>query len=252
MWSDDTFQAVAELTRLGLSDYEIARRTGVPRTTVMRWRQHPIRRRLLPPPVARHWRPPDGRAYCYLLGLYLGDGHITSPRGKTPCLRLSLDERYEGIIKSGQEAIQRTAESVVVRRYPSGSGGAVIVHATHPVWPRAFPQHGPGRKHLRTIRLEPWQRRLTKRHPAQLLRGLIHSDGARTINRFSVALPSGRVGKYGYVRYFFSNVSADIRAIFCDHCELLGIRWTQSNHRNISISHRESVAILESFVGPKA
>jgi hypothetical protein len=45
--------------------------------------------------------------------------------------------------------------------------------------------------------------------------------------------------------------SADIRGIFCEHCELLGIRWTQSSFKNISISHRDSVAILDSFVGPK-
>jgi hypothetical protein len=31
----------------------------------------------------------------------------------------------------------------------------------------------------------------------------------------------------------------------------LGIRWTQSNHRNISVSHRRSVAILDGFIGPK-
>jgi hypothetical protein len=40
--------------------------------------------------------------------------------------------------------------------------------------------------------------------------------------------------------------------IFCEHCELLGIRWTQSNPRNISVSHRKSVALLDEFIGPKA
>jgi len=33
--------------------------------------------------------------------------------------------------------------------------------------------------------------------------------------------------------------------------ELLGIRWTQSNPRNISISHRKSVAVMDEFIGPK-
>ena len=56
---------------------------------------------------------------------------------------------------------------------------------------------------------------------------------------------------YEYPRYFFSNLSPDIRSIFCDHCEQLGIRWTQSNPRNISVSHGDSVAILDTFVGPK-
>jgi hypothetical protein len=50
---------------------------------------------------------------------------------------------------------------------------------------------------------------------------------------------------------FFSNRSADIRALFCEYCERLGIRWTQSNPRNISVSHRPSVELLDSFVGPK-
>ena len=72
------------------------------------------------------------------------------------------------------------------------------------------------------------------------------------MNRFAVNLPSGRVGRYAYPRYFFTNYSADIRRIFCEHCELLGIRWTQSNARNISVSHRDSVALLDEFVGPKS
>ena len=87
--------------------------------------------------------------------------------------------------------------------------------------------------------------------PRELLRGLIHSDGCRTMNRFKTKLPSGRVAAYEYPRYFFSNLSQDIPRIFCEHCELLGIRWTQSNPRNISISHHKSVAFMDEFIGPK-
>jgi len=83
------------------------------------------------------------------------------------------------------------------------------------------------------------------------LRGLIHSDGCRTINRFRTRLPGGRLAEYAYPRYFFSNLSADIRGLFCESCDALGIRWTQSNHRNISVSNRHSVAALDEFIGPK-
>jgi hypothetical protein len=48
-----------------------------------------------------------------------------------------------------------------------------------------------------------------------------------------------------------SNRSADIRGLFCEYCEPLGIRTTQSNARNISVAHRASVAKLDAFVGPK-
>jgi hypothetical protein len=99
--------------------------------------------------------------------------------------------------------------------------------------------------------LEEWQLALMSHNPDMLIRGLIHSDGCRCINRVRTTLPSGRVAEYSYIRYFFSNLSADIRQIFKEHCELLGIRVTQPNHRNLAVSHRDSVAILERLVGPK-
>jgi hypothetical protein len=115
----------------------------------------------------------------------------------------------------------------------------------------AFPQHGPGRKHERVIELADWQRELTTRHPKALLRGLIHSDGCRCVNRFTTRLPQGGDREYSYVRYFFSNHSLGIQRIFASHCELLGIKWTQSKPFMLSVSDRASVAMLDSFIGPK-
>jgi hypothetical protein len=128
----------------------------------------------------------------------------------------------------------------------------VNVQSVGDAWLDAFPQHGPGRKHERPIVLESWQREIVDRHPQQFLRGLIHSDGCRTINRFKTKLPSGRVAEYAYARYFFSNLSRDIRGLFCEYCDRLGIRWSLSNPRNASVSHRTSVAMLDEFVGPKS
>jgi hypothetical protein len=128
---------------------------------------------------------------------------------------------------------------------------AVRVTAGSKHWPDLFPQMGPGRKHERPIVLAPWQREIVDAHPWPFVRGLIHSDGCRTVNRFKTLLPSGRVAEYAYPRYFFSNLSADIRGLFCESCERLGLRWTQSNPRNISVSHRASVALLDEHVGPK-
>jgi hypothetical protein len=96
-----------------------------------------------------------------------------------------------------------------------------------------------------------YQREIVGRETWQFVRGLIHSDGCRSVNRFKTKLPSGRVAEYAYPRYFFSNLSPDIRGLFCEACDRLELRWTQSNHRNISISHRASVALLDEFVGPK-
>ncbi len=148
-----------------------------------------------------------------------------------------------------QSAIEATDPATTVCR--NRKPGAVLLAASSILWPIAFPQHGPGRKHKRPIELADWQRKITHDHPKHLLRGLIHSDGSRCINRFKTKLPSSRIAEYAYPRYFFSNLSDDIRGIFCEHCDLLGIRWTRSNPRNISVAHRDSVALMDTFIGPK-
>jgi hypothetical protein len=243
------FEWVKQLASLGLSDYKIATRTGVPRSTVLRWRAMDRPPGLLTD--AAEWTVPDPAVYVYLLGCYLGDGHVNHRPPSTWQLRIACGRRYTGIIDEVLDAMRVTFPGRPATQFPASQGASDVVAICHPGIGRAFPQHGPGRKHLRQIELADWQRELTYAYPAALIRGLIHSDGCRVVNRFKTKLPSGRVASYAYIRYFFSNLSADIRAIFREHCELLGIRVTQSNHRNLTVSHRHSVAILEDLVGPK-
>ena len=124
--------------------------------------------------------------------------------------------------------------------------GAVDVSAYSRQWPCLFPQHGPGPKHRRQIELTAWQQAIVDRDTPFLLRGLIHSDGSRSMNR---VVSNGR--RYEYPRYTFSNVSDDIKRIFCDACDALGIEWRRMNAKNISVARRASVARLDEFVGPK-
>lgn len=241
---------VQALLRTGASAREVARLTGVPRTTIGNWQRNPVAkrpRRRVPPDS---WRPYRVAAYCYLLGLYLGDGHIVA-RGNSAFMRITLDEKYSAIVREATAALRGVFPEANVRRYTYGPARRIILQLSDPSLLVAFPQHGPGRKHLRDIRLQAWQQALTRRYPRPLLRGLIHSDGCRSKNRFRTLLPGGRVAEYEYVRYFFTNLSSDIQRIFCAHCDLLGIRWTRSSEKNTSVSHRASVAILDSFVGPK-
>lgn len=186
-----------------------------------------------------------------LLGLYLGDGHIVArPRGAH--LRVFLDGIYPQIVDDCRMAITLTTVGGKTQLYTLADSRVNIVQSGWKRWPEAFPQHGPGRKHERKIALADWQQRIVDAHPAPFVRGVIHSDGCRSVNRFSTKLPSGRVATYEYPRYFFSNLSPDIRQLFRGACDRLGVRTTMSNPRNVSVSHRDSVAILEELVGPKA
>jgi len=183
-------------------------------------------------------------AYAYLLGLYLGDGWIVAMARGSFVLRISLDMRYPGIIAAAQQAVSAVNPNSVVRAWRRT--GCYVVSSYWKHWPAAFPQHGPGPKHARAIVLTEWQRRITRAEPEALVRGLIHSDGCRFV-------AAQRVGAkvYRYSRYSFSNRSDDIRAIFCEHLDLLGIGWTQPNAQQIAIDRRAEVAKLDRFVGPK-
>jgi hypothetical protein len=250
MYPSESRSQVAALLLTGIPDLDISRRTGVSRSTVGRWRRVGLPTRRHAEPADPNWRPADRVAYSYLLGLYLGDGCISTGWGQAE-LHISLDRAHPGIVNEAELAIGRVLPGSRVHRCLRTHEGVVVLQSWSSHWLVAFPQHGPGKKHLRPIRLTDWQREITYAHPRELLRGLIHSDGCRTVNRFAVELPVGGRRTYAYPRYFFSNLSGDIRAIFTEHCDLLGIRWTLSNPRNVSISHRRSVALLDEFVGEK-
>jgi hypothetical protein len=249
---------VLGLAKHGLNNCEIARRTGVPRETVRDWiRGRAARGRgdvSMPSPVGclRCGGPVHSfdelprQAYGYLLGTYLGDGFLARSRRGVYRLRITLDDRYPGIIaecKAAAAAVLPENQVGVQRRIGQGCSEVYVFSKTLVC---LFPQHGPGPKHMRPIRLVDWQHEVVEADPRPFLRGLIHSDGCRFTNPV-------RHGEklYQYPRYNFSNASADIRKLFCDACDLLGIEWRVMNARNISVARRASVARLDEFVGPK-
>lgn len=203
----------------------------------------------IPPDVTRcvDRRAFDG-AYAYLLGIYLGDGMLSGMPKRLWRLRIFQDERYPAIvdrIRWAAETVSGTRTGVVQKV------GCVEIASYSKHWRCVFPQHGPGPKHLRRIALARWQKQLVEAFPHEFVRGLIHSDGCRAINRVRRPTTDG-VKEYRYVRYFFSNASPEIRAMFVEACALIGVTARRTTERNLSVAHRDSVAVLETFVGPKA
>ena len=128
--------------------------------------------------------------------------------------------------------------------------GCIEVKSYSEHWVCLFPQHGPGRKHERPIVLEDWQKLVLGAHPKEFMRGLIHSDGCRVTN-WTTRMVAGVKKRYEYPRYHFTNESGDIRDLFTDTLDALGIEWRYNDRNTISIARRESVAALDAFVGPK-
>lgn len=187
----------------------------------------------------------------YLLGLYLGDGYISwvGRRDKRIwALRIICANTWPGLTQECVEALQAVRPANKVRLIPKQGCVEVNSHSKH--WTCLFPQHGAGKKHERHIELAPWQEALVRDHTEVFVRGLLHSDGTRFVNRVRRPLPSGDRW-YEYPRYNFTNVSGDIRALFTDALDRLGVQWRQMNKLTISVARAEAVARLDEFVGPK-
>jgi predicted RNase H-like nuclease len=141
------------------------------------------------------WHPPDPPSYSYLLGLYLGDGWVSpKPRGGAQLIIVCATE-YPQLIEDCWAALILVSLNPHVTRYQPRGQRCVRLMSAWKHWIDVFPQHGPGRKHERTIELADWQREIVDRFPREFLRGLLHSDGCRTVNRFKTMLPSGRVAE---------------------------------------------------------
>lgn len=244
------------LVSQGRSLNSVSRETGISRAALRSWRARlePVKRSGLPCFRCRDIPEPpeDSAAYAYLLGLYLGDGCISPNRNGVYVLRIACAHAWPGLISACEQAITAVRPDNRVCRVQGQGHVSVACSSKH--WPCLFPQHGPGRKHDRRIALEPWQRAVVDAHPWEFVRGLVHSDGCRTVN-WTTRLVRGERKRYEYPRYFFTNVSDDIRRLFTDTLDQVGVHWTHCTRNgaacSISIARKESVALMDTHVGPK-
>ncbi|WP_371615353.1 helix-turn-helix domain-containing protein [Streptomyces sp. NBC_00454] len=230
----------------------VAEHFGIPRGTIGWWRSEDRRHRgeayVRPTDCPRCTaREVDQRAYAYLLGLYLGDGHIIS-KYKQHHLSIYCDASRPGLIEAAEEAMHLVMPLPKVGRVLRQ--GCVEVKSYTHHWTCLFPQHGPGKKHDRRIVLEGWQQEIIDAHPWEFIRGLIHSDGCRVTNW---TVRNGK--RYEYPRYFFTNKSDDIRKLCTDTLAKVGVQWTilarGSDPFNVSIARKASVALMDEHIGPK-
>lgn len=253
--SDETVASALRDSDAGMSDAANAAKHGVAVKTIRRWRREYQRRgrsrdqaHLLAKCPRCDGGPLDPAAYAELLGWYLGDGHISLGRRGVYALHIFNDAKYTHL-NAGLIDLMRAVKPAS-RPHTRLVPGAVITTVSWKHWPCLFPQHGPGRKHERALSLADWQRDIVEEHPAALLRGLFHSDGAR-VNNWATRLVGGERKRYDYPRWQFVNMSEDIIGWCTEALDRLAIPWRRSNRKTISVSTRAGVALLDELVGPK-
>ena len=190
----------------------------------------------------------DESAYAYLLALYLGDGHIARGPREVYALAIACSDDWPGLKEAARWAMSAVmpASKVCCVQQP----GCTMVKSYSKHWTCLFPQHGPGYKHQRQIRLQAWQEIIVRKFSAEFARGLFHSDGWRGVNRVRRTLADGDHW-YEYPRYIFGNESVDILRLCGETLDRLGVAWRFSRRNSISVARREAVARLDEFVGPK-
>jgi hypothetical protein len=252
MYSREIVDEALRLTAQGVADREVARRCGVSVASVRHWRTGRRRRngdlgRKRDCPRCND-RPLDAAAYGYLLGLYLGDGHIVRCKREVYQLSIACADAWPGLMDLACATMADVMPGSSVSRRQHLGYTEVKSYSKH--WTCLFPQHGPGMKHTRRIGLAEWQQNIVAEYTEEFLRGLIHSDGCRVINRVRGNTATGR-RNYEYPRYMFTNASTDILRLFTGALDRLGIAWRRMNERTISIARRGAVARLDEFIGPK-
>lgn len=244
------------LVAQGRSLNSVSNELGVSRAAIREWqvRLVPLQRNGEPCERCRPVpRPLDNAAaYAYLLGLYLGDGCISRSARGSSVMRIACADAWPGLINACSQALRavRPHNSVFLEK----KQGCVMVSMASKHWSCLFPQHGPGRKHDRVIALAPWQETIVGEHPWEFIRGLIHSDGCRITN-WTTRMVGTERKRYEYPRYFFTNKSDDIRRLFTDTLDKVGVEWkvctSNGNPFNVSVARKASVALMDAHVGPK-
>ncbi|NLU67549.1 helix-turn-helix domain containing protein [Streptomyces sp. HNM0574] len=253
MYDLATRRKALALLAQGHSLNSASRRCGVSRAALASWRSRPLPSRPADCPRCDGTPrlPEDVPAYAYLLGLYLGDGCISSgPR--TSALRIACANDYPGLIEQCERAVRAVRPGNRVCRVQQPGYVAVTAYSCH--WTCLFPQHGPGPKHERRIALEAWQQAIVDEYPWEFVRGLIHSDGCRITN-WTVRTVAGERKRYEYPRYFFTNNSEDIVGLCGAALDRAGVEWKLTRRArgayNLSVARRSSVALMDAHVGAK-
>ena len=138
--SETAVARARELIALGLTTRDVSLLTGIPVGTIRHWGQG--NRRAAREPAHHCFRCLGEAApasYPYMLGVYLGDGHIVVGRRDVQSLGIACDDNWPGIRRQVTDALGELLETKVCHVQ---APGCTVVKAYSKHWTCLFPQHG--------------------------------------------------------------------------------------------------------------
>src|SRR5689334_12914158 len=89
-----------------------------------------------------HARAMDESSYAYLLGLYLGDGHIVHGPRDVYVLAIACSDDWPGLMTAARQAMAAVMPTSSVCGVKQTGCTMIKSYSKH--WACLFPQHGPG------------------------------------------------------------------------------------------------------------
>jgi intein-encoded DNA endonuclease-like protein len=186
------------------------------------------------------------KVYAFLLGEYLGDGHIICSKklkngNNVFKFRIFQDTKYPNVIKEIQSAMQIILGGCIsVVKKKEENCVEIFTYSTQVA--TLFPQLGPGKKHNRKIVILEWQKKIIEEYPFDFLKGLIYSDGCIFLNK-----------KSGQYWIDFTNRSEDIKEIYEEVLGSLGIMSSRnSKGLNVRVTNQLAVSALMEHIPLKS
>lgn len=210
------------------------------------------------------WSENQRRSYSYLLGLYLGDGHLSYDRkrgGRSYTLVITNHIDLVNMNNRIQESMKILFPNKSIHLYQKKREDGKIhngldIKLTAINLHLLFP-HGDGKKHTRKIELTQWQSKIIDEFPKEFIKGMIESDGCRFAPR-KKQCPT-------YIIYQFSNCSIDLHLILQNAAKKIGVNFTfrevkskESSNANWTrkfwtvFAHKKDVLFLDTFIGAKS
>lgn len=219
---DERFEYTKLKLSEGVSQRQIARDLGIDHGTVAYWIRNAFSTGSRNPSTSSNNEliqlcNNNSPQYAYILGCYLGDGHI-SKLPRTYRLRIYNDVKYPEIIKDQISSLKKlfTTNKIMARKQLHANCVEVVTHNKNLA--RLFPQHGDGKKHSRDVTLTDWQWKIVNLEPECFIKGLIDSDGSHILHQQII---KGVI--YKRYKYQFTNKSSDIISMYLKVMEMLGI-----------------------------
>jgi hypothetical protein len=246
---------VLRLFEEGKNKCEISRITGIHRATLRKWifdHQKGIVKFAYqhnPEEYLNEFLQSEERrkAYSFVLGLYLCDGHISQYKThRAACIRMINDFKYPKNTSEWSDNLQILfpENKVNTRKLKIN---AIEVKTYNKKLSILFPQIGKGAKHKRKLTFTDWQMDILKQYPKEFIRACIQSDGS-----IYNAKSKGRI----YKRYNFTNASEDIIDLFLYSLKGVGIETKKYKHPTenkflIQNFKKNHIEILETIINIK-